>query len=81
LNISSTGSFKYQWFFSDFYVFMFLLFVESQGLIDRQHALLFYGVLGVTLVLKYLRFLNYVISKLCDYLDISLVRVKKVKEG
>ena len=80
LNICCTAQIPFPTFYVEPYIFAILFGLEFTQQLPRDQTYLFYSVLGLTILVKYLRFMTYVVSTLCEKLNIRLLTVKPESE-
>jgi hypothetical protein len=79
LNISSTSKCRFDPVFYDPFIFFAFVALENQQVLPKEVMIGLYSVQAVLIVIKYMRFIAYIINQLTEYLDIKLLWVKPVK--
>lgn len=79
LNLNSTAGMKFNWRYTDPFVYLAIVYCDSQRLVADDIAAGMYACYTLQLLVKYLCFMGSVVRQLTGYLGISFLRVKQRK--
>lgn len=80
MNIASTASISFPYFYVEPYLYAFILALDVFRLIESQHLIVLYTILAITVFVKYMLVMSSLVLQLTKFLGINFVTVKQPKE-
>ena len=77
-NLNSTAGMKFNWFYIEPFIYLGIIYLDYNRLIQDRHAIMFYLAYATWIAVNYLIFMHSLVDQITTYMQIRFLRVKPI---